>query len=159
MSILETGISIPLFNAANFSKNGLVQKLMESKVANFKGTGDVTYAQCADDAGVFTFDGDNTSNVPAPAVKGSDVTLNLAGIVSDAIEVTNVHIHVDWNGSTLYDEDHAQDNTYDSSYNYSLKWAIPSYAPSGAYALKVLGTGNSAAGAGSVYCISANFTL
>ena len=159
MSILETGISIPLFKPENFAKASLVKELMMSKVANFKGTGDVTYGQCADDAGVFTFDADNTSNVPAPAVKGSDVTLNLAGIVSDSIEVTNVHIHVDWNGSTLYDEDHAQDNVYDSSYNYSLKWAIPSYAPSGAYAVKVLGTGNSSAGAGSVMCITANFTL
>ena len=159
MSIIETGIAIPLFNPENFAKAGLIKELMMSKVANFKGTGDVTYGQCADDAGVFTFDSDNTNNVPAPAVKGSDVTLNLAGIVSDSIEVTNVHIHVDWNGSTLYDEDHAQDNVYDSTYNYSLKWSIPSYAPSGAYAVKVLGTGNSSSGAGSVMCISADFTL
>ena len=105
MSILETGISIPLFNADNFASAGLIKELMMSKVANFQGTGDVTYSQCDDDAGVFTFDADNSNNVPAPVVKGSDVTLNLAGIVSDTIEVTNVHIHVDWNGSTLYDED------------------------------------------------------
>merc|ERR1712195_20487 len=155
MSILETGISLPLFAPANFAKNNLIKELMMSKVANFKGTGDVTYSQCDDDVGSFTFDADNTNNKPAPAVKGSDVALNLAGIVSDTIEVTNVHIHVDWNGSTLYDEDHAQDNTYDSSYNYSLKWAIPSYAPSGAYAVVVKGTGAQ----GVNLCIGANFTL
>ena len=135
MSILETGIQIPLFNPDNFAKSNLVKELMMSKVANFKGTGDVVYGQCDDDFQAFTFDADNTGNVPAPAVKGSNIALNLAGIVSETIEVTNVHIHVDWNGSTLYDEDHAQDNTYDSSYNYSLSWAIPSYAPSGAYAV------------------------
>ena len=107
MSILETGIQIPLFNPDNFAKNGLVGKLMQSPSSNLTATGDVTYGQCDDDAGVFTFDGDNTSNSPAPVVKGSDVTLSLAGVVSDTMEVTNVHIHVDWNGSTLYDEDHA----------------------------------------------------
>ena len=159
MSILETGIKIPLFNPENFLRNGLVKNLMESKVQNLKGTGDVTYGQCGDDAGVFTFDGDNTSNTPAPVTKGSEVTLNLAGIVSDSIEVTNVHIHVDWNGSTLYDEDHSQDNVYDSTYNYQLSWAVPSYAPSGAYAIKITGTGNSSSGAGTVMCITANMTL
>ena len=159
MSILETGISIPLFNPDNFAKSNLIKELMMSKVANFVGS-DVTYGQCDDVAGAFTFDSDNTSNSPAPPVKGSDVTLNLAGIVSETIEVSNVHIHVDWNGSTLYDEDHAQDNTYDSAYNYSLKWAIPSYAPSGAYAVTITGTGNtSSVSSDVVLCISANFTL
>ena len=159
MSILETGIQIPLFNPDNFAKNGLVAKLMASTSSNLTANGDVTYGQCDDDAGVFTFDKDNTSNVPAPAVKGSDVTLNLAGVVSDTMEVTNVHVHVDWNGSTLYDEDHAQDNTYNSAYNYKLSWSIPSYAPSGAYVIKVTGTGNTSAGPGTVMCISANMTL
>ena len=159
MSMLETGIQIPLFAPENFLRNGLVKNLMESKVQNLKANGDVTYGQCDDDAGVFTFDGDNTSNVPAPVTKGSNVTLNLAGIVSDSIEVTNVHIHVDWNGSTLYDEDHSQDNVYDSTYLYHLSWAVPSYAPSGAYAITIKGTGFSSSGPGTVLCINANMTL
>ena len=159
MSILETGIQIPLFNPDNFAKANLVKELMMSKVANFKGTGDVVYTQCDDDAGAFTLDKDNTNNVPAPAVKGSDIALNLAGSVDDTITVTNVHIHVDWNQSTLYDEDHAQNNQYDSTYNYSLKWSIPSYAPSGAYHVVLKGTGASSSGPGSVLCINADFTL
>ncbi len=43
MSILETGIQIPLFNAENYAKNNLIKELMMTKVNNFKGTGDVTY--------------------------------------------------------------------------------------------------------------------
>ena len=128
---------------------------MMSKATNLEGTGDVVYKQCDDDTGSFTFDADNTNNVPAPIVKGSDASLNLAGIVSDTIEVTNVHIHVDWNGSTLYDQDFSQDNKYDSSYNYSLTWNIPSFAPSGAYFAKVVGTGPN----GSNMCITGAFTL
>ena len=156
--INETGIQIDLFNPANFAKHNLVKELMMSKMNASNGLGDVTYSHCTD-SGVFTLDLSNTNNVPSPAVKGSDVSLNLAGTVSDTIEITDVHVHVDWNGATLYDEDHKQDNTYDASYNYSLKWAIPSYAPSGAYAVQVKGTGFSSAGPGSVMCISANFTL
>ena len=38
------------------------------------------------------------------------------GIVTDIIEVKNFHVHVDWNGSTLYDEDHPQDVLVDSAF-------------------------------------------
>ena len=61
--------------------------------------------------------------------------------------------------TTLYDEDHAQHNIYDSSYNYSLSWAVPSYAPSGAYHVILTGTGNSSTTAGKVLCVNADFTL
>ena len=156
MSILETGIKIDLFNPDNFAKNGLVKALMQSKTAQpVNGLGDVTYSQCPDDLNEFTLDTDNTTNVPAPAVKGSDVALKLAGIVSAQMEVTNVHVHVDWNGATLYDEDHAQDNMYTSSYNYSLSWSIPSYAPSGAYDIHLTGTGPQ----GKEICIEAKMSL
>ena len=54
---------------------------------------------------MFTFDESSTTTTPSPITKGSTINLNLAGIVSNNIEVTNVHIHVDWNKSTLYDQD------------------------------------------------------
>ena len=82
---------------------------------------------------MFTFDAANSKNVPNPVTKGSSLEFTLAGIVSDAIEVKNLHVHVDWNGATLYDEDHNQDTKYDSAYNYKLNWAVPSFAPSGHY--------------------------
>ena len=37
--------------------------------------------------------------------KGTSIKLNFDGIVSQEIEITNMHIHVDWNGSSLYDQD------------------------------------------------------
>ena len=132
---------------------------MMSNKSDVNGTGVVTYGQCSDDAGIFHLDKDNTSNTPNPVTKGSEVSLNLAGIVDDEMEITNVHIHVDWNGSTLYDEDHKQDNDYTSSYKYSLSWAVPSYAPSGKYAITVTGTGASSAGTGKEMCITAGMQL
>ena len=68
-------------------------------------TGKVTWAQCDDDAGVFTFDESSTTYNPDPVYKGTTLKLNLAGIVSDDMTVTNIHVHVDWNGSSLYDQD------------------------------------------------------
>ena len=42
----------------------------------------------------------------------------MAGVVSEKLEIKNVHVHVDWNSAPLYDEDHFQDNSYDSDYSY-----------------------------------------
>ena len=112
---------IDLFNPANLANLGqhqLVKQMLDSTsliaVTDVADTGKVTFSQCDDDMGVFTIDTDATKATPDPVTKGASVTLDLEGIVSDSIEVKNVHIHVDWNGSTLYDEDHAQDNKYDS---------------------------------------------
>ena len=119
--------------------------------------GSVTFSQCDDDKGVFTLDTDATKASPDPLVKGSDVSLDLHGIVSDSIEVKNVHIHVDWNGSTLYDEDHAQDNTYDSDLEYNLSWSVPSFAPSGDYDVVIKAYGDDASA--TLYCVEAKMTL
>ena len=91
--------------------------------------------------GAFTFDEDNTKVTPYPVKKGDTILFHLVGIVSDTITVTNVHVHVDWNKSTLWDEDHKQNNTYDSDYSYDLSWLVPSYAPSGDYDIHLKGTG------------------
>ena len=152
-------LKIDLFNPANYSQHNLVKNLLESRANMVQGTGDVTFAQCDDDFGVFSFDKTNTRTNPDPLVKGQNVAFNLAGIVSDTITVTNLHIHVDWNGSTLYDEDHPQSNTYDSSYNYSLGWFVPSFAPSGHYAVTITGTGTNEGDNGTVICVNAGMDL
>ena len=152
-------LNIDLFNPANFSQHNLVKQLLESKVNGANGTGDVTYGQCDDDFGVFSFDKANTKNDPNPVTKGVHLNFNLAGIVSDEIEVKNLHVHVDWNGSTLYDEDHAQDNKYDSAYSYKLAWDVPSFAPSGHYAIKISGTGLNEGDSGTVLCVTADMDL
>jgi hypothetical protein len=55
----------------------------------------------------------------------------------------NVHIHVDWNSSPLYDEDHEMDQTFDSDLSYTLGWNMPSFSPSGFYNVTIEGTGKS----------------
>ena len=155
--------NIDLFNPANFANMGqhqLVKQMLESTSlvsVSDAVNGAVTFTQCDDDVGVFNLDTDNTKSVPDPVAKGSDVSLNLAGIVSDTIEVKNVHIHVDWNGSTLYDEDNAQDNTYDSDLEYALTWNVPSYAPSGAYDVFVKAYDDDKSSV--LYCVEAQFSL
>ena len=133
---------LPVFHPSNFMKANvaktMIKSLQQGKIVN---TGEVVFNQCADKENEFTFDESMTTISPYPVTKGVHLNFNLAGIVSDEIEVTNLHVHVDWNGSTLYDEDHNQDNKYDSAYNYQLGWDVPSFAPSGHYAIKITGTG------------------
>jgi hypothetical protein len=155
--------TIDLFNAGNFANMGqhsLVKQMLDQTtliaVDDNLRVGEVTYTQCDDDTGSFTLDTDSTSNDPNPVTKGQDVSLNLVGIVSDSIEVKNVHIHVDWNGTPLYDEDNKQDNTYDSDYTYSLKWNVPSYAPSGDYDITVTGLDDAQS---KLLCVEAKMTL
>ena len=154
--------TIDLFNPANFANMGqdsLVKQMLEttSLVAVTDAIGSVTFSQCDDDKQTFTLDTDATKSDPDPVVKGDKVALDLHGIVKDSIEVKNVHIHVDWNGSTLYDEDNKQDNTYDSDVDYSLQWDVPSYAPSGDYDIHVKAYGDDENTV--LFCVEATMTL
>lgn len=103
------------FNIKNFMKADLMPQLIKSTGETatklikgeqiVQGGSKVEWAQCDDDKKVFTKD-DATAAVPDPLSKGSDVKLHLVGTLSEAITLSNVHIHVDWNGVPLYDEDH-----------------------------------------------------
>ena len=130
---------IDMFNPINFASRGtghaLVKQMLDqvSQVHDKRPNGATTFSQCDDDMSLFTLDTDATKSDPDPVTKGQSVNLEIHGIVSDSIEVKNVHIHCDWNGSTLYDEDNVQDNTYDADLAYALAWDVPSYAPGGDY--------------------------
>ena len=54
-----------------------------------------------------------------------------------------MHIHVDWNQSPLYDEDHEMDQSYDSDLTYNLGWNMPSFSPAGFYNVTIIATGES----------------
>ena len=158
---------IDIFNPVNFltykSGQTMVKQMLSQVSASTKISitdlklGEVNFSQCDDDKGAFILDTDATNAKPDPITKGQDVSLDVHGIVSDTIQVKNVHIHVDWNGSTLYDEDNAQDNTYDSDLEYALTWNVPSYAPSGAYDVFVKAYDDDKSSV--LYCVEAQFSL
>ena len=50
----------------------------------------------------------------------------------------NLHVHVDWNGSPLYDEDH-DGGSFSDTFTYDMKWDVPSYAPNGDYVVTITG--------------------
>ena len=154
--------ALPVFNQASFAKHNILKSMLSNSLLNVKDdAGMVSYAQCDDDAGIFTLDDQSTSNTPQPLTKGVNLQFNLAGILADHMTISNVHVHVDWNGTPLYDEDHAQTNEYDDTYNYQLGWDVPAFAPDGDYAVKITGVGStsSAAEGSTVYCMLANFTF
>ena len=162
-----SALNIELFTAKNYAKmdtQDLVKSLLLSGnqmlFSASNDIGDVTYEQCDDDVGQFTFDGDNTYNDPSPVVKGSDLNLNLAGVFGDQGTLSNIHIHVDWNGTPLYDEDHKQSTAIGDDFKTTLGWNVPSFAPSGDYAINLIGYGDlSGQTNAKILCINAKMTL
>ena len=160
-------LKIDLFSAKHFGAmpaDGRLRSLMKSGqqylFAASDGLGDVTYEQCDDDVGQFTFDGDNTYNDPAPVQKGSDVNLNLAGLFGDKGTLTNIHIHVDWNGTPLYDEDHNQKTKIGDDFKTTIGWNVPSFAPAGDYDVFLKGYGTMGGQDDQfLMCINAKMTL
>ena len=133
---------IDLFNPQNFLRRNLAEQLIKSATMEKVGaTGEVTWTQCDDKSKVFTFDESSTTIDPSRMTKGTSCSINMAGVVSSPIHIKNVHVHVDWNSAPLYDEDHTQDNTYDSDYSYQISWDVPSFAPDGHYSVFLTGIG------------------
>ena len=144
-----SALNIDLFAAKNFMNmpsQGLVKSMLatanQSLFSASNNIGNVTYQQCDDDVGQFTFDDANTYNDPAPVAKGSDLNLNLAGVFGDSGTLTNIHIHVDWNGTPLYDEDHKQSTKIGDDFKTTIGWFVPAFAPSGKYDVTLSGTGD-----------------
>ena len=162
-----SALNIDLFTAKNFMKmkpEGLVKAMLasgnQSLFAANNNIGDVTYAQCDDDAGAFTFDEASTYNDPSPVAKGADLNLNLAGIFGDQGTLKNIHIHVDWNGTPLYDEDHNQSTAIGDEFKTTIGWNVPGFAPSGDYDVTLVGTGDiSGLTDSKILCIVAKMTL
>ena len=153
-------INIDLFKLENFfnmKTQNLAQSLIKSVgYIGVNGLGDVTYEQCDDDVGDFTLDPSATRNEPNPVVKNADVKFILDGILSNPVHLDNVHIHVDWNGSSLYDEDNKEDNDYTDEVEVELSWNVPSFAPSGHYDVTITGTGKENE---NVLCVKAQMDL
>ena len=143
-----------------FDSKNLVQTLIESAQQVTDAPGHVTFEQCDDDAKIFNLDLSSTNTTPNPITKGDDITFNLIGVVNSQMTLKNVHIHVEWNSSPLYDEDNPGTNVYDSDVQYNLGWNVPSFAPSGHYDVTVTGTGDaSSVTDGKVMCIKAYMDL
>ena len=83
-----------------------MSSLVQAVLADPKPGQKVEWEVCDTDLDVFDFDEDSTTATPNPPTKGIDINLGLAGSLSDEMDLTNLHIHVDWNKSPLYDEDH-----------------------------------------------------
>ena len=138
---------------AKMDQASLVKSFLKNMNKNVEAA--PVWGQCADDLGAFTFDEASTTYAPAEIVKGIHADLNLAGIVSEPITVENLAFHADWNGSPIYDVNFVDGSTYDSTYAFTVGWEIPSYTPSGDYAMTFTGKGSGA----DVLCITAAFTF
>ena len=149
------------FAVENFMNRNLLPSLIKTATMETPDDiGKVTFSQCDDDAGAFTLDTKSTTEQPDPITKGQAVKLMLRGIVSEFMETNDIHVHVDWNGSTLYDQDIEGVHDYTTSYSMDVSWDVPSYAPSGAYNVVLTGKGKTdELPDGVVLCVNAKFNL
>ena len=149
-------VQVDMFS--HFKVKNLVKMLLTQR-RDAPLTGGVAWSQCEDDFGVFQFDESSTSYSPDPMTKGVSATPNLAGVLQDTIHVENMHMHADWNGSPLYDQDFKDGSDYDSNWTQSVGWDIPGFAPSGAYHITFKGAGSYMGADGTVFCIAADLSL
>ena len=93
----------------------------------------VKWAQCEDDLEAFTLDFDATHAWPNPPIKAQDVNLNMIGILSEAIEIDHINVHVDWDEAPVYEEVREFNGVFEDLLEYSTAWNVPSYAMEGTY--------------------------
>lgn len=120
--------------------------------------GAVTWGECAGGDGDFAVDLSNTYSVPAIPVKGINVELELHGTFTADVDLSGLKVYVTWNKTPLYTNDFPRVKHYAAGDSYAdeITWLIPSFAPSGHYAVQITLHNK----AGEIYdCISADFDL
>jgi len=79
--------------------------------------------------------------------------------LSDTTEVDDLHVEVKIKGVELWSEHHKINKKFDDTFQYDLKWAVPSIAPRSDYDVTFTGTGNASGVKGKVLCVEAKFSL
>ena len=99
--------------------------------------GDVTWGECAGGSGDFAVDLSDTYSNPKIPVKGSNVNLELHGTFTNDVNLDGLKVYVEWNKTPLYVNDFPRKKAYSAGDDYKdeITWLIPSFAPSGHYAV------------------------
>lgn len=115
-------------------KNALRQEFEESNEAN----GEVKWALCQS-TGAFKPDLSKTYSVPKVPTKNIDVQLVLNGVWTEDSHLEGTKVYVEWNKTPLYVDDFSRKKDFSEGDKYTdnIKWNIPSFAPSGHYAVKI----------------------
>ena len=118
----------------------------------------VTWGECAGGDGDFAVDLSNTFSVPALPTKGITVELDLTGTFTADVDLSGLKVYVTIDKTPLYVNDFPRVHHYAAgdSYKDQIKWVIPSFAPSGHYAVQITLHNK----ANEIFdCISADFDL
>ena len=123
-------------------------------------TGVVTWSQCPDDTGVWTFDTAASTYSPSPFEKGNTVSFTLLGSVTAPIHIDMYSVSVKLNGS-LYIFETFGGGDFTSAWSLSLSQKFPALlTPSGHYQITAVGNGGLQNGEnGTVTCGNAEFDL
>ncbi len=133
LSLFITLGLIAMTSAEHVSLKTLLHKFSHP---NLQGT--VTWGTCPCDGG-FKVDLAKTHSDPLSPKKGDKVQLILSGVWTNDVELDAVKVYVEWNKTPLYVEEFSRTTSYSEgdSYNDNIGWLIPSFAPTGHYAVKI----------------------
>ena len=142
-------------NWANIYKAMLTE---EWSMTPAPGAGTVTWSQCPDQAGVWTFDTKDSTYSPNPFKKGNTVSFNLVGTESQPIHIDKYSVKVSL-GSKVIDTLTFPGGDFTNTWAFSLSEKLPIIAPSGHYTINAVGTGSTGGVSGTVMCGQAQFDL
>jgi len=79
--------------------------------------------------------------------------------LSDNTQFDELAVKVVIKGIPLWHETHKINKSYTDTFEYDLKWAVPSIAPHGTYDITVTASGNGGGTKGTVMCVKAKMEL
>ena len=120
------------------------------------GKGTVSWSQCADDAGVWTFDTAGSTYSPNPVSRGKTLTVSIKGPLSAPIHVDNFNIEV-YLGSTKVDSLQQAGGDWSGEFELTLSQKLPYLSPPGHYTIKAVANGSKSNG--TVLCANAELDL
>ena len=98
------------------------------------GAGTVTWSQCPDQAGVWTFDTADSTYSPNPFKKGNTVSFVLKGTETQSMHIDHYTVKVSL-GSKVIDTLTFPGGDFTNTWQFSLSEKIPAIAPSGSYSI------------------------
>ena len=106
------------------------------KINSFESqNGVVTWKQCADQAGIFTFDAKDTTVSPADIKRGQTEAFDMKGSISKAVTFSGYNIEVLYNGHHLKTETKPGGSHAAGPWEFKMSEKIPIIAPGGHYSV------------------------
>merc|ERR1712238_568241 len=90
--------------------------------------GKITYYQCEDDLGIFSFNPEKSNTTPDIVKKGEHINIHIVGDHSEDMRIRNLKLEAKWSGKSMYKDDNPEDTLFlaNNEYVHDLTLSLPS---------------------------------